>query len=65
MPTYPGTYRNVPDEELLEKELAPRCDELKYIIKDKEQKKGKKRGKKETETMKDGGYLDFEFEGRK
>jgi hypothetical protein len=65
VPTYPGTYRNVPDEELLEKELALRCDKLKYIVKDKEKKEGKRREKMETETVKDGGYLDFEFESRK
>jgi hypothetical protein len=55
VPTYPGTYKNVPDEELLEQELAPRCNEFKYIVKEKE-------AKNEVEIVKDGGYIDFEFE---
>ncbi len=43
--TYPDTYKNVPDEDLLRQELAPRC-ELQYVTKD---------------TVPDGSYKDFEF----
>jgi hypothetical protein len=47
VPTYLNTYKDVPDKELLEKELSPLC-ELKFV---------------EKETVADGEYLDFEFEG--
>jgi hypothetical protein len=55
---YPGCYRNVPDEELLEKELFPRCD-VEYVVSPgcgnvKHVEKG---------TVPDGGYQDFEFKG--
>lgn len=61
VPTYPSTYKDVPAEKLLEDELAPRCDGLIYIVKEKENKIEEKGTKKETETVKDGGYIDFEF----
>ena len=55
---YPGCYRNVPDEELLEKELFPRCS-VEYVVSPgtgdvKHTEKG---------TVPDGGYKDIEFEG--
>lgn len=63
VPTYPGTYKNVPDKELIRKVLAPRCDELKYVVLN--EKKGEKGDNKiDTETVEDGGYRDFEFEGQ-
>lgn len=45
--TYPDTYKDVPDKELLNNELLPRCD-VKYVEKD---------------TVPDGEYLDFNLEG--
>jgi hypothetical protein len=46
--TYEGTYGGVPDRELLEAELACRCDDLCYV---------------EAPAVADGAYRDFTFEG--
>jgi hypothetical protein len=45
--TYPDTYKDVPDKELIESELRPRC-EVKYVDKG---------------TVSDGDHLDFDFPG--
>lgn len=45
--TYPDTYKDVPDRDLISKEMVPRCEVL-YV---------------ERDTVPDGGYRDFEFEG--
>ena len=55
---YPVCYKDVPDEELLEKELFPRCN-VDYVVSPgcdgiKHFEKG---------TIPDGGYQDFEFPG--
>lgn len=54
---YPGSYRNVPDEEVLEKELFPRCN-VRYVVSPgcddvKHAEKG---------TVPDGGHQDYEFQ---
>lgn len=46
VPTYPDTYKDVPDKHLLERELPPRC-EVRYV---------------EKGTVPDGRHVDFEFE---
>lgn len=54
---YPGCYKDVPDEELLEKELFPRCNVEHVVSPGCDGVKHFEKG-----TVPDGGYQDFLFQ---
>jgi hypothetical protein len=69
VPTFYKPFDSIPDQTLIKKELAPRCDTLKYIsLKEKNNKEIKssvvKDGKNGKEIkIEKGGFYDFEFKG--